>query len=147
MLIGFDVPTTAADVQFYVDLAITLQREEVLVTIDDRDAALAFDVGRGYSARRVFRNAKNCVLDALVQRKRECLEIADDLVDVFDDARNRLVLVKNTIDAEAPNRGPAERGQQKTPHGVSEGVSEAALERLESEFCDVGIVFALRRFD
>jgi len=26
-------------------------------------------------------------------------------------------------------------------------VSEAALERLKTEFCDIGIVFALRRLD
>src|SRR4051794_36647640 len=147
VLIGLYVPTTATDVQLDVDVAIALQREEVLVAIDDRDATLALDVGSGHSAGRVLRNAKDGVLDALVQRQRERLEIADDLVDVFNDARDRLVLVKNAIDAEAPYRGTAERGQQETPHGVSEGVAEAALERLESEFCDVGIVFALRRFD
>jgi hypothetical protein len=68
-------------------------------------------------------------------------------MDIFDDTRNCLVLVKDALDAETPHRGAAERRQQETPHGVSEGVSEAAFERLESEFCDIGIVFALGRFD
>jgi hypothetical protein len=68
-------------------------------------------------------------------------------VDVFDHTRDRLVLVQNAVNPESPHGGAAQRRQQKTPHGVPEGVPEAALERLETEFCDIGIVFALRRFD
>ena len=68
-------------------------------------------------------------------------------MDVLDDTRDGLVLVQDAVDTESPHCRSTERGKQETPHGVSEGMSEAALERLKSEFCDVGIVFALRRFD
>ena len=81
------------------------------------------------------------------ERERERLEIADDLVDVFDDAGNRLVLVNDAVDAERPDRRAAERRQQHAPHRVAERVAEAALERLEPEFGDIGVVFALGRFD
>ena len=53
----------------------------------------------------------------------------------------------HAVDAEAPHRRAAERRQQHAPHRVAERVAEAALERLEAEFGDVGVVFALRRFD
>ena len=66
---------------------------------------------------------------------------------VFDDARDRLVLVHDAVDAEAPDRGAAERRQQHAPHRVAERVAEAALERLEAEFGDIRVVLALRRFD
>ena len=68
-------------------------------------------------------------------------------MDILDDARDGLVLMEHTVDAEPPHRRPAQRREQETPHGVSECMSKAALERLKSEFCDVGIVFALRRLD
>ena len=68
-------------------------------------------------------------------------------MDVFDDARDGLVLVQDAIDAESPDGGSTQRRQEQTPHGIPQRVSESALERLKAKFCDVGIVFALRRFD
>src|SRR5256885_1018513 len=68
-------------------------------------------------------------------------------MDILHHARDRLVLMEDAIDAESPHCRAAQRREKKTPHGVSESVSEAALERLKSEFCDVGIVFALGGFD
>ena len=87
------------------------------------------------------------VFDVVRQRQRERLEVADDLVDVFDDTRDRLVLVHDAVDAERPHGRAAERRQQHAPHRVAERVAEAALERLEPELGDVGVVFALGRFD
>ena len=46
-----------------------------------------------------------------------------------------------------PHTADREATTGQSPHGVAERVSEAALERLKAEFCDIGIVFALRRFD
>ena len=86
-------------------------------------------------------------LDVVGERQRQRLEVADDLVDVFDDARDGLVLVHDAVDAEAPHGRAAERRQQHATHRVAERVAEAALERLEPEFGDVGVVFALGRFD
>jgi hypothetical protein len=68
-------------------------------------------------------------------------------MDVLDDTGNGLVLVDDAVDAEAPHRGPAERGEQHATHCVTERMTEAALERLNAEFRDVGIVVALRRLD
>ena len=92
-------------------------------------------------------DAKHGLLDVVGERQRERLEVADDLVDVFDDARDGLVLVHDAVDAEAPDGGAAERRQQHAAHRVAERVAEAALERLEPELGDVRVVFALRRFD
>ena len=117
------------------------------VRIDDANAALVLDVGRGDGAGLVLGDAEDRVLDVFVERQRERLEVADDLVNVFDDARDGLVLVHDAVDAESPDRRAAQRREQHAPHRVAERVAEAALERLETEFCDVGIVFALGGFD
>jgi hypothetical protein len=61
------------------------------------------------------------------------LEVADDLVHVLDDADDGLVLVDHAVDAEAPDRGAAQRREQHAPHAVAERVAEAALERLQAE--------------
>ena len=60
---------------------------------------------------------------------------------------DRLMLVHDAVDAEAPHGRAAERRQQHAPHRIAERVAEAALERLEAEFGDIGVVFALGRFD
>ena len=87
------------------------------------------------------------LFDVVRQRQRERLEVADDLVDVFDDAGDGLVLVHDAVDAERPHGRAAERRQQHATHRVAERVAEAALERLQAELGDVGVVFALGRFD
>jgi len=68
-------------------------------------------------------------------------------VDVFDDTRNRLVLVNDTVDAEGPHGSAAQRRQQHPAHRVAERVAEAALQRLEPELSDVWIVLALGCFN
>ena len=44
----------------------------------------------------------------------ERLEVLDDLVDILDDALNRLVLVHDAIDAERPNRGDPRSEDSRT---------------------------------
>src|SRR5205085_7519427 len=104
VLIRFDIPAAAADVQLDVDLAVTLQREQRMIAINDRDATLILDVARRHGARRAARYAQHDILDTFVEGKRQRLEVADDLMDVFDDARDGLVLVEHAIDAETPDR-------------------------------------------
>jgi len=87
------------------------------------------------------------VLDVFRQRERQRLEVANDLVDVFDDARNCLVLVDDPVDAEGPHRRPTEGRQEHPAHRVAERMTKTALQRLEAEFSDVWVVFALCGFD
>jgi len=51
VLIGFDITAATADVQLDVNLAVALQREEVLVAIDDGDAPLTLDISGRYGPR------------------------------------------------------------------------------------------------
>ena len=105
------------------------------------------DVGGRHGARPGLLDAQQRVLEAVLETQRQRLQVADDLVHVLDDAGDGLVLVHDAVDAERPDRGAAQRRQQHAPHGVAERVAEAALQRLEPELGDVGIVLALRRFD
>ena len=115
--------------------------------VDDANAAAAADVGGGDRAGLRLRDVQHDVFDVFGQRQRQRLEVADDLMDVFDDTRNGLVLVDDAVDAECPHGRAAEGRQQHATHRVAERVAEAALERLEPEFGDVRVVFALGRFD
>ena len=147
MLVGLDVAAALVHVQLDVEIAVVLEREEVVRTVDDARAARRVDVGRRDRAGFGLRDVQHGVFDVVRQDQRQRLEVADDLVDVFDDARDRLVLVHDAVDAEPPHRRAAQRREQHAAHRVAERVAEAALERLEAEFGDVGVVFALGRFD
>src|SRR5262249_32286958 len=75
------------------------------------------------------------------------LEVADDLVHVFDDTLDGLVLVQHPLDPEAPDGRAAERREEHAPHGVAQRVAKAPFEGLEPELRDVLVVLALRRFN
>jgi hypothetical protein len=115
--------------------------------VDDARTGRDDDVRRRHRARLALRDPQDRLFDVIGERQRQCFEIADDLMDVFNDARNGLVLVDDTVDAEAPDGRAAKRREQHPAHGVAERVAEAALERLEPELGDIGVVFALARFD
>ena len=77
----------------------------------------------------------------------ERLEVADDLVHVLHHPIDGLVLVHHPVDAEAPDGGAAERGEQQPPHGVAKCMTEPALQRLDAELGDVRRVLAANRLD
>src|ERR1700693_2537134 len=75
VLVGFDIAASTADVPLDGELAVTLDREQVLGGVDHRAAPLPLDASRRYGACCVLRDAQYGVLDALVERERERLEI------------------------------------------------------------------------
>jgi hypothetical protein len=147
VLVGLDVAAAAVHVQLDIDLAVVLEREQVVPRADDPDRAHPLDVGGRDRARLRLADAEHHVLHVLREGERQRLEVADDLVHVLDHARDRLVLVDHAVDAERPHGRAAQRREQHAPHRVAERVAEAALERLEAKLRHVGVVLALRRFD
>ena len=119
----------------------------MVARVDHADARSQHDIGRRDGARPGLLDPQQRVLETVIETECESLEVANDLMDILDDAGNRLMLVDDAIDPKRPHRGAPERRQEHPPHGVAQRVSEAALERLEAELGDVWIVFALRRFD
>ena len=109
MLIRFDVTPALVHVQIDVDVAVVLQREEMMSRVDDAGASRRLDVRRRYRTRLALGNTQDGLFDIVRERERQILEIADDLVNVLDDARNGLVLVDDAIDAKAPDGGAAQR--------------------------------------
>ena len=86
-------------------------------------------------------------IDVGREHQRQLLQPLDDLVDVFHDARDRLMLVHHAVQPERPDGGAPQRGQQHAAQGIAEGMSVAALERLQAELGGVGVVLPLRHFD
>ncbi len=108
--------------------------------------AAPVDVARLDRGRSGLGDAHDRALGCVIEAQHERLEIGDDLMNVFDDARDRLMLVHDTVDAESPHRGSAERRQKHAAHCVAKRVPEAALERLKPELGDVRCVLALGGF-
>ena len=147
MRVGFDVAAALVHVQFDGEILVVLHREEVVLRVDDADTALILDVTSRHRAGLFDVDAENGILDVVGERQRQVLEVADDLVDVFRNASDRLVFVEHAVDAEAPDGRAAEGRQQHATHRIAERVTEAALQWLETELGNVRIVLALRRFD
>src|SRR5258708_30397010 len=146
MLIGFDVAAPLVDVEVDVDVAVVRKRREMLPRIVDARAVGGVDVGGGDGASLRLRHPKDGLFDIVGKAQGERLQVADDLMDVFHDAGDGLMLMDDAVDSEARDGGAAEGRQQHAPHGVAEGVAVAALERLEPELGDERVVFALRGF-
>ena len=65
VLIGFDVAAALVHVQLDVDVAVVLEREEMVVAVDDRDAGIGLDVAGGDRARLALRDAQDRVFHVL----------------------------------------------------------------------------------
>ena len=74
----------------------------------------------------------------VLRRDGELLDVQDDLGDVLGHAGNSTELVQYTIDADAGNSGAGNGGQQSTAEGVTHGVAETGLQRLDGEARAVG---------
>ncbi len=146
VLLGLDVAASLVHVELDVQLAVVLEREQVVRRINDAHRRVPLDVARGYRARFRLLDAQYGFVDILVQCEGQCLEVANDLVHVLDDTLHRLMLVQHAINAERPDRRAAQRREQHAPHGVAKRMPESALQRLEAKLGHVLIVFALCGF-
>ena len=147
MLIALDVAASLVHVEFDIEVALVGDGEEVMRRVDDPGATTDLDVGGRDGAGSRLRDAEHRLLDIIGERQRERLEITDNLVDVFHDAADGLVLMHHAINTERPHGGAAQRRQEQSTHGVAQRVSEAAFERLQTEFGQIGRVLALGCFD
>ena len=147
MLIALDVAAPLVHVEFDVEVALVGDGKEVVRRIDDPGAPADLNVGGRHGAGARLDDAEHGLLDIVGERQRERLEITDDLVHVFHDAADGLVLMHHAVDSKRPHGGAPERRQEQSAHRVAQRVSEAALERLQTEFGQIGRVLALGCFD
>ncbi len=147
MLIRLDIPAALVHVQLDVQVAIILQGQDVVRRIDDANTRDGGDITRRDRTGAIALDVQDGILDVIREGERERLQVADDLVHVFDDTGNGLMLVHHAVDAHAPDGCATERRQQHATHCIAERVAEATLERLEPEFSNVGVVLALGCFN
>src|SRR5690606_32336291 len=147
VLVGLDVSAALVHVQLEVDVALVLNREEEVRFVYQPNAGGENEVAGGHGSRAAAAQADDGLFDIVVQSELERLQVADDLVNIFHDAGNRLVLVEHAVQAERPHGRSSERGQEHAAHCVAEGMSEAALERLDAELRDSGSVITLNDFN
>ena len=147
MHLGLDVAAALVHVQLHGDLAVVLEREQEVVGVLDGDGAVLLDVAGVHRARALAADVEDRVVHVLGEHQGERLEPLHDLVDVLEHALHGLVLVHHAVEAEAPDRAAAQRGQEQAAKRVAQRVAEATLQRLEAELGGIGVVVPLRHLD
>jgi len=147
MLLGFDVPAALVHIQLAGDVAVVLHREQQLLGVLDRDRAVRLEIARVDRTGLLHLEAEHGLVDVRREHQRQLLEALNDLMHIFDHARNRLMLVNDAIDPECPDRGAAQRGEQQPAQRIAQRIAVAPLQRLEAEFGRIRVVLALGHFD
>src|SRR5207237_10570748 len=106
---------------------------DVDVLVENLHVAIGFDHAGGDHTRLVSLQ-RNGLRIIAIQFEWNLLEIQDDVGGVFDDARNRLKLVENALDANRGDGRAFDGRAQNAAERVSNSGSETTLERLRIEF-------------
>ena len=133
MLIRQYEAATLVHMQLHLHGALLLKREQVVVRIHDLSTCGRLNHPRSDSTWLVGLQREYTVIDVVIHRDDERLEVLDDLVNVFHDPLNGLMLVYNAVGPKGPNRRAAKRRQQHPSHRVSERMAETTLEGLDHE--------------
>ena len=147
MLLGLHVAATLVHVELARDVAVVLYREEQLLGVLNRDGAVRLEVASVHRTRLLDLETKHGLVHFGRQHQGQLLQALDDLMHVFHDARNRLVLVHDTVDAERPDRGATQRREQQPAQRIAQRVAIAPLQRLEPELGGIRVVLALGHLD
>ena len=146
MLFRLDVAPALVHVQLAADLAVVLQREQQLFRVDDGGGAVRLDVPGVYRPGRAPLHVQHRFVHVGGEHEGQLLEALDDLVHVFDHARNGLMLVDHAVEPEGPDGRAAQGGQQQAAQRVAQGIAVAPLQRLQPELGGVGVVLPLGHF-
>src|SRR5699024_2422410 len=127
-----DVAAAALDDQLDLQAALLVEGRDVQVRVVDLHAGRRGDVGGGDAAGLLAAQVHHDGL-VVLRGDDQVLDVEDDLGDVLLDAGDGAELVQHAVDADRGDRGAGDGGQQRAAQGVSEGVAETRLERLDDE--------------
>ena len=133
--------------ELQVSLPVVIEREEVMIRVVDRDGPRHPDLASGHGPPFPCVQLQDRLVNIVVERHYQRLQILDDLVHVLDHRRDRLMLVQHPLDPEAPHGGPPQRCQQHPADGVAERVAIAPLKGLEHEVGGAAICRLLGNLD
>src|SRR6185312_559433 len=132
VLHGRDVTAATLDDELDLELALVVQGRDVHVGVVHGDAGRRHDVTRGDLARALLAQVHGDRL-VLLGGHHQALQVQDDVGDVFLDARHGGELVQHAVDADAGDGRARNRGQQRAPQRIAQGVAESRLQRLDDE--------------
>src|SRR5580765_6820513 len=127
------VAPAAADRERHLEAPAVCEVREHEVRIEDLEVGRRLDVARGDLAGAARRHANLDLRRLAVEHADHALEVEDDVRDVLANARDRRELVRDALDLHRGDCGALERREQHAAQRVSEGVTEAAVERLDHE--------------
>ena len=134
-LVALDCHIAAAMLQHHLDveLGACIQRCDVEFRVDDLNIRIGQDIARCDFA---FTGGidDNLLRLAAMQLAAELLEVQNDLCDILLDALDRRKLMQDAINAHGGHRDAGQAGKQHAAHGVTEGRTESALQRLNDKF-------------
>src|SRR5579864_4145830 len=131
--LGRVVPAAAADRPGELQPAAIREVRDLELRIEDLELGRRFDVGGGDGARALLGDVHLDLGRIAVQPGDEVLQVEDDVGDVLADARQRRELVRGPLDLDRGDCGALEGREQHAAQRVAEGVTEAAVERLDDE--------------
>ena len=108
-----------------------------MIRVDDFDIMRHLDVGRLDRAFRFLAQRQSHFI-AVVQLEYNAFEIQQNLDHILLHAVNGRVLVHHTCNGHFRNRIAHHRRQQYSAQGIAQGVSIAALKRLQCHFRPIG---------
>src|SRR6201995_2752117 len=127
-----DVAATALDGELHLQLALGVQGGDVQLGVVHLDAGRRRDVGRGHLTGALLAQVHHDRL-VVLRGHHEFLQVQDDVGDILLHPRNGGELVQDALDPDAGDGRARNRGQERAPERVADGVAEARLQRLDDE--------------
>ena len=136
MLVGQNEATALVHVELDPELPVLLQREEVMVRIQDLDRAGGIDHGGGHRAGLLHLDLQDRLVHVVVHVDHQGLQVLDDLVDVLDDPWMVWCSCTTPSIRKAHTAAPRRPESRTRRTGIPERVTEAPLEGLDHELAD-----------
>jgi hypothetical protein len=147
VLVALDVAAPLVDVELDVELAVLLEREQVVRGSTTRTPLASWMSPAVTGPASVLRMRSTAVSTSASSASVSVLSWP--MIWWTSSTTPGIVWCSCTTPSmrKPHTAGAAQRRQQEAAHGVAERVAEAALERLQPELGDVRVVVALRRLD
>ena len=129
--LGGQVATATADRQRDLEAALRREVGDFELRVEDLEVGRGLDVGRRHGTRPLLRDVHLDFGRLAVESRNEVLQVQDDVGDVLADARQGSELVRRPLDLDGRDGRALQGGEQHTAQRVAEGVTKAAVERLD----------------
>ena len=103
MLVRKNEPAALVDVEREIDLALLLQRQNVVIGVEHAHARRTFGSPSAHTPRALGADRECRLVDVGIHHDNERLQVLNNLVNIFDHPLGRLMLVHDTVETKRPD--------------------------------------------